>query len=61
MYDRSETVVQELVAEKAVGASSLADMVKKLQKPRALCYDDQPAAGNAQNDLGVVVSLGYSL
>jgi 6-phosphogluconate dehydrogenase len=36
VYDRSEKAVNELVSEKAVGASSLADLVKKLQKPRAL-------------------------
>jgi 6-phosphogluconate dehydrogenase len=36
VYERSEKAVKELVSEKAVGASSLADLVKKLQKPRAL-------------------------
>ena len=36
VYDRSAKAVEELVAEKAVGASSLADMVKKLKKPRVL-------------------------
>ena len=36
VYDHSDKAVQELVAEKAVGASSLADLVKKLQKPRAV-------------------------
>jgi 6-phosphogluconate dehydrogenase len=36
VYDRSKTAVKELVSEKAVGASSLADMVKKLKKPRTL-------------------------
>jgi 6-phosphogluconate dehydrogenase len=35
-YDRSPETVNELVKEKAVGASSLADLVKKLQKPRAV-------------------------
>jgi 6-phosphogluconate dehydrogenase len=35
-YDRSAETVNELVKEKAVGASSLADLVKKLQKPRAV-------------------------
>jgi 6-phosphogluconate dehydrogenase len=34
-YDRSPKVVEELAKEKAVGASSLADYVKKLEKPRA--------------------------
>src|SRR5437016_6338963 len=36
VFDRSPEVVQELVEEKAVGASSLADFVKKLNKPRAV-------------------------
>jgi 6-phosphogluconate dehydrogenase len=36
VFDRSPKVVKELTQEKAVGASSLADLVKKLQKPRAV-------------------------
>jgi 6-phosphogluconate dehydrogenase len=36
VYDRSPQVVDELVKEKAVGSSSLAEFVKKLQKPRAV-------------------------
>jgi 6-phosphogluconate dehydrogenase len=36
VYDRSVQTVNELVTEKAVGASSLADFVQKLQKPRAI-------------------------
>src|ERR1051325_9928381 len=36
VFDMSPKVVQELVEEKAVGASSLADFVKKLIKPRAV-------------------------
>src|SRR5262245_43298929 len=35
-YDRSAPAVDDLVKEKAVGASSLADFVKKLHKPRAV-------------------------
>src|SRR5712692_6908027 len=35
-FDRSPRVVEELVREKAVGASSLGDLVKKLDKPRAI-------------------------
>jgi len=35
-FDRSPKAVQELVQENAVGASSLADLVKKLKKPRAV-------------------------
>src|SRR6516225_5308909 len=36
VFDRSPSVVKQLVEEKAVGASSLADLVKKLEKPRAV-------------------------
>ena len=36
VFNRSPQKVKELVKEKAVGASSLADLVKKLQKPRAV-------------------------
>ena len=36
VYDRSAQAVGDLVKEDAVGASSLADLVKKLQKPRAI-------------------------
>src|SRR5881409_2521926 len=36
VFDMSPQVVQELVEEKAVGSSSLADFVKKLEKPRAV-------------------------
>jgi len=36
VFDMSPKVVGELVKGKAVGASSLADLVKKLEKPRAV-------------------------
>src|SRR5262249_15821936 len=36
VFDRSPKAVKELVEEKAVGASSLAEFVKKLDKPRAV-------------------------
>src|SRR5262249_39330280 len=36
VFDRSPQVVHELVEEKAVGSSSLADFVKKLTKPRVV-------------------------
>src|SRR3954454_12917280 len=36
VFDRSPQTVAELVQENAVGASSLADLVKKLDKPRAV-------------------------
>src|SRR5580693_5290122 len=36
VFDMSPKAVKELTAEKAIGASSLADMAKKLDKPRAV-------------------------
>jgi 6-phosphogluconate dehydrogenase len=36
VFDRSPKVVNELVQEKAVGAASLAEFVKKLENPRAI-------------------------
>jgi 6-phosphogluconate dehydrogenase len=36
VFDRSADAVKDLVKEKAVGATSLADFVKKLNKPRAI-------------------------
>ena len=36
VFDRSPKVVKEMAEEKAIGASSLADFVKKLEKPRAV-------------------------
>jgi 6-phosphogluconate dehydrogenase len=36
VFDRSPDTVKAMAKEKAVGASSLADLVKKLERPRAL-------------------------
>ncbi|GMU35599.1 MAG: decarboxylating 6-phosphogluconate dehydrogenase [Planctomycetia bacterium] len=36
VFNRSPKAVEELTREKAVGASSIADLVKKLEKPRAI-------------------------
>jgi 6-phosphogluconate dehydrogenase len=36
VFDRSAKTVDELVKEKATGATSLQDLVKKLEKPRAI-------------------------
>jgi 6-phosphogluconate dehydrogenase len=36
VYDRSPQAVKDLAKEKAIGAVSLADLVKKLSKPRAV-------------------------
>src|SRR5262245_7325200 len=36
VFDRSQKAIDELVRAKATGASSLADLVQKLEKPRAV-------------------------
>jgi 6-phosphogluconate dehydrogenase len=36
VFDRSPKVIDDMTKEKAVGSSSLADLIKKLQKPRAV-------------------------
>jgi 6-phosphogluconate dehydrogenase len=36
VFDRSPDAVKQLAAEKAVGTFSLADLVKNLEKPRAV-------------------------
>ena len=36
VFDRSAAAVKELTKEKAVGATALADLVKKMKKPRAV-------------------------
>ena len=36
VFDRSPQVVSELVKERAIGSASLAEFVKKLEKPRAI-------------------------
>jgi 6-phosphogluconate dehydrogenase len=36
VFDKSPKVVEELAREKAIGASSIADLVKKLETPRAV-------------------------
>jgi 6-phosphogluconate dehydrogenase len=36
VFDRSKKAVEELVQEKATGAADLRDLIKKLEKPRAL-------------------------
>src|SRR5438105_2026980 len=36
VFDRSPNAVKDLAKEKAVGAESLGDLVKKMEKPRAV-------------------------
>jgi 6-phosphogluconate dehydrogenase len=36
VFDMSAKAVQDLVAEKAIGASSIADFIRRLTKPRAV-------------------------
>ena len=51
-YDRSAEAVEELVRAKAVGASSIADLAKKLETPRAIWLMVPAAAVDATiNDL----------
>jgi 6-phosphogluconate dehydrogenase len=56
VFSRSPKAVQELVREKAIGASSLADLVKKLKKPRAV-WLMVPAAAVDQTIAGVLPEL----
>jgi 6-phosphogluconate dehydrogenase len=56
-FDRSPKAVEELVREKAVGASSLADLVKKLDAPRAV-WLMVPAAVVDQTIADLLPALG---
>jgi 6-phosphogluconate dehydrogenase len=56
VYDRSHQIVKELIKEKATGASSLEDLVKKLEKPRAI-WLMVPAAVVDQTISGLVPLL----
>src|SRR5262245_51849806 len=56
VFDRSATAVQELAKERAVGSASLADLVKKLEKPRAV-WMMVPAAVVDQTIAGILPSL----
>jgi 6-phosphogluconate dehydrogenase len=55
-FDRSPEAVKNLAKENAVGASSLADLVKKLDKPRAL-WLMVPAAAVDQTIADILPSL----
>ena len=57
VFDRSPDAVKDLVKEKAAGAASLADLVKKLNKPRAV-WLMVPAAVVDQVDCRFVASAG---
>ncbi len=56
VFDRSPKAVEELVKDKAVGASSLQDFVKKLKKPRAI-WLMVPAAAVDETIAGIVPYL----
>ncbi len=56
VFDRSPKAVSELVKENAIGSASLAELVKKLQKPRAV-WLMVPAAAVDQTIAGMVPHL----
>jgi len=65
VFDRSPKAVNELVQEKAAGSSSLQDLVKKLDKPRALwlmvpaaVVDESIAASLPQLEAGDILIDG---
>jgi 6-phosphogluconate dehydrogenase len=62
VYDRSAEAVASLVKDGAVGASSLAEFVKKLEKPRAACLM-VPAAyvDSSINELEPLLEKGDTL
>ncbi len=56
VYDRTPKAVEELVRENAVGSSSLQDLAKKLEKPRAV-WLMVPAAAVDETIAGLVPHL----
>jgi 6-phosphogluconate dehydrogenase len=59
VFDRSPKAVEELTRAKAIGASSIADFVKKLETPRAVWLMVPAAAVDATiNDLVPLMSSG---
>jgi len=56
VYDRSSEAVQKYVAKGAVGATPLADFVKKLTKPRA-AWVMVPAGGPTENTVNELAGL----
>jgi 6-phosphogluconate dehydrogenase len=59
VFDRSPKAVEELTRAKAIGASSIADLVKKLETPRAVWLMVPAAAVDATiNDLVPLLSSG---
>lgn len=62
VYDRSAAAVSELASDGAVGASSLADFVEKLQAPRAVWLMVPAAVVDASiADLGPLLARGDTL
>jgi len=62
VYDRSQEAVAGLVAEGATGSSSLADLVRKLEKPRAIWLMVPAAVVDASiTDLAPLVERGDAI
>src|SRR4030095_11723596 len=59
VFDRSPNAVRDLVKEKAIGATSLADLVMKLDRPRAIWLVG-PAAGGDEKmcELSALMEAG---
>ena len=58
VFNRSPQAVNELVKEKAIGATSLADVVKKLEKPRAIWLMVPAAVDDTIADLSPHLEAG---
>src|SRR5512139_952396 len=56
VFDRSQNVVEEYAKEKAVGAASLQEFVKKMKKPRAV-WMMVPAAAVDETISGIIPYL----
>ena len=56
VFDRSSKVVEELGQENAIGAASLVDLVKKLEKPRSIWFMIPAAAVDGPSRTSCIIS-----